>query len=299
MPDLVPSIQRVLDSGALDAEPDPVDLNLFGSNTLIEQAQSTAAAAGWTCYQTEHGRRGAILPPHLRTNRGSPGAAQRVYLYTAKDIINRGQREEVLADIRRHIDSSDTEAIRRVDLTEAFWRMDSDHRQAEQALADVRKVLADNGIAHLDSSDDAYLAEAIWRKDSGGKRAVSWWKDPPVEIHPKLGHRTSTPFSRLRRAFLRERWKRDMDGQLPRLMHGKEAVAAMNKLAVRPPRMKVDWEAVTACLDDRTAHELELYLNGATVAEMGLKDYQHLQRRWPLIGGLILRHHFPEHPGEH
>lgn len=307
MPDLVQSIQRVLSNGALDAEPDPVDLNLFGSNSLIEQAQSIAAAAGWTCYETEDGRKGAILPPDLRTSRGSSEGAQRVYIYAARDMIARNRGEQALADIRKvlgipaRIDSNDnaylSEAIWRIRLAEAIWLMDSDHKQAEQALADVRKVLADNGLARIDSNDDPYLAEAIWRMDSDHKRAVSWWKAPPLEVHSKLGRRQTSPYSRLRRAFVRERWKRHMDGRLPlEFVHGEEAEAAMNKLTVRSSRVRfrADWQTIGASLDRRTAHELELYLEGATVAEMGLKNYLHFQRRWPLIRGLILRHHFPE-----
>ncbi len=223
---------------------------------LIDQAQSAARAAGWDTYQTEDGRVAARRLQHEREyihSLASPVAAQKIYLYAARDMIARNQ--------------------------------------GEQALADVRAVLADSGVVEIAGDDSAYLAEAVWQDWQ-----EHWWNEPTPKTHPKLGPRRTSPFFRLRRAFLREKWKRRMDGLLPRLVHGDAAVVAMNKIAVahRSP-IRVDWQAVARCLDARTAKELELYLAGATVEEMGLKNYLHLQRRWPRVGGLIHRHHAPEH----
>jgi hypothetical protein len=221
---------------------------------LVAAVQSAAAAAGWTIWETEDGRVGARRPQHeLDYIHGlaNPDAAQKIYLYAARVMI----------------------AL----------------NEGEQALADVRAVLADSGVVNIDGADDAYLAEAIWRQER-------WWDEPTPKAHPKFGPRSTSPYARLCRAFRRERWKRRMDGLLPRLAHGDAAVIAMNKIAVahRSP-IRVDWQAVARSLDARTATELEHYLAGATVEEMGLKNYLHFQRRWSRLGGLILRHHLPEH----
>ena len=234
---------------------------------LISGAQATAAAAGWTTYVTEDGWVGARRPQHELDyihSLARPDLAQKVYLYVARDMIARDQ--------------------------------------GEQALADVRAVLATEGLITIDSSDSAYLAEAIYNKDSENRRAVSWWEDPQPKVHPKFGPPQTSPYSRLRRAFHRERAKRRMDGLLPRLLlHGDAAVIAMNRVALsRRAGFKVDWQGVYRWLRDtgeeRTATELEDFLAGETVEEMGLTNYHHLQRRLPRIGGLVLRHHYPEHP---
>jgi hypothetical protein len=51
-------------------------------------------------------------------------------------------------------------------------------------------------------------------------------------------------------------------------------------------RMRVQWELIADELDARTADELRQILDGATVKEMGAKNYKHFQRSLPRIGAI-------------
>src|ERR1019366_8700731 len=98
---------------------------------LISGVQAAAQAAGWTTYVTEDGWVGARRPQHELDyihSLARPDLAQKVYLYAARDMIARNR--------------------------------------GEQALADVRAVLASEGVISIDGDDSAYLAEAIFNKDS-------------------------------------------------------------------------------------------------------------------------------------
>ena len=125
---------------------------------LISGAQAAAAAAGWTTYVTEDGWVGARRPQHELDyihSLARPDLAQKVYLYAARDMIARNR--------------------------------------GEQALADVRAVLASEGVISIDGDDSAYLAEAIFNKDSENRRATSgrWLASPRArasdERDPRCG----------------------------------------------------------------------------------------------------------------
>jgi hypothetical protein len=238
-------------------KPDPI------FQAFIEQAQAEFRAAGWETYRTEDGR-----------------------------IINRRPQYQ-LDYIREQLQR--TAATSRASAQKLYLYVARDliaRNRGEQALEDVRITLANHGLIDIDSCDTPYLAESLWKNYE-----MNWWDEPAPKVHSKLGPRETSPFSRLRQSFRRERWKRRMDGQLPKLVHGEAAVAAMNKIALaRRPSIRVDWQAVARSLDARTARELDLCLKGATVEEMGLTDYRHFQRRWPRIGGLILQNRIPDSP---
>lgn len=71
--------------------PDPI----FG--TMVDQAQAVARAAGWEMYQTEDGCGGASRPLHELKSISSlidPSAAQKMYLFTARDMIARNEGEQ-------------------------------------------------------------------------------------------------------------------------------------------------------------------------------------------------------------
>ena len=62
----------------------------------MTHAQAAAAEAGWVCYTTENGRRGAVRPEKIHGNpragliKGNQDSAQRLYGYFAKEALERG-----------------------------------------------------------------------------------------------------------------------------------------------------------------------------------------------------------------
>ena len=152
-----------------------------------------------------------------------------------------------------------------------------------QLLNDVRATLAEQGVIVIDGNANPLLALAIWADGEGTSTA-----------HPKLGPRATSPLLVLRRTYLRERRRRELDGLLPQRLRGTEAEAdrhaaeewRRNDAATADLSVVFD-ELIRRIPDERTRTEIQRRRNGDPLTPA---DWKHLQRRFPLIRALLSQH---------